>query len=581
MDTASVMARFSTRPWRLVLCALFALMLYLPGLGRPALWEPDEGRYAEVAREMIVRSDYITPRDDWVRYFEKPPLVYWLNAASIKLLGANEFAVRLPAALSSMGEVVLIAALGEMMFGASAAMLGALALALSPLFFAFARFATPDPELAFCITAALTAFWAASRYPSLGRGGGRAWMVVAAAMLGLGTLAKGPVALILAGAIALLYLIVTGRFRAALEVRWLWCIVAYLAVAAPWFVLVAERNPGFLRFFFVHEHIARYLDDTEHGWGPYFFVVVVAGGMWPWLFFIPIGVREMLTARDHGDDRHDGRDALWFLLLWFGLIFVFFSIPRSKLGSYILPGIPPLALLAGYGLERLGHLAAARTRRIMALFVILNLIIAIAVAITFAIVRRRIPGPLVEDGLALVVVLTLGAIAAYIWVRFGRGSALRTIGGTAAAVGLAAMLSMGLLMKAREDAAPMFSYRELAHAVIPYLDSQSCTLASYRHYVQALPFYTHRREALVGYRGELAPFSHSADAQPTFIATDSKLLSLWQSPQCVVLIANRHDLRHLGVLLDPPGVVIGCEGKKVAIISRTLTTAAASPSCGP
>ncbi|MGH8013485.1 MAG: glycosyltransferase family 39 protein, partial [Candidatus Binataceae bacterium] len=574
-----VMARFFTCRWRLVLCALFALLLYLPGLGRPALWEPDEGRYAEVAREMIVRSDYITPRDDWVRYFEKPPLVYWLNAASIKLLGANEFAVRLPAALSSMGEVVLIAALGEMMFGATAALLGALALALSPLFFAFARFATPDPELAFCITAALTAFWTASRYPSLGRGGGRAWMIVAAAMLGLGTLAKGPVALILAGAIALLYLIVAGRISAALEVPWLWCIVAYLAVAAPWFVLVAERNPGFLRFFFVHEHITRYLDDTEHGWGPYFFVMVVAGGMWPWLFFIPLGIREMLT-RERENGRPDGRDALWFLLIWFGLIFVFFSIPRSKLGAYILPGIPPLALIAGYGVERLGYLTAARARRIMAIFVILNVTIAVVVAITFAFVRRRLPGVLVEDGLALVAALALGAVIAYAWVKFGHGSVLRTVGGTAAAVGLATVLSMVMLMKAREDAAPMFSYRELARAVVPYLDHQHCVLASYRHYVQALPFYTHEREALVGYRGELAPFSHSPEARATFIPTDSKLLSLWQSPQCVVLIANRHDLPHLAGLLDPHGVMIGCEGKKVAIISRTLTAAASTPSCG-
>jgi 4-amino-4-deoxy-L-arabinose transferase-like glycosyltransferase len=560
-----------TRRGRLVLCALFALLLYLPGLGRPALWEPDEGRYAEVAREMIVRGDYITPRDDWVRYFEKPPLVYWLNAAAIKLLGADEFAVRLPAALSSAGQVVITAWLGELMFGATAGILAALALALSPLFFAFARFTTPDPELAFCITAALAAFWMASRYPNFSNGRGRIWMIVAAALLGLGTLAKGPIALLLCGAIALVYLAASGRVRAALEMPWLWCIAAYLAVAAPWFILVAQRNSGFLQFFFVHEHVKRFLNDTEHGWGPYFFVIVVAGGMWPWLFFVPVGVREML-ASSGGEDK-TRRDALWFLLIWFGVIFIFFSIPRSKLGSYILPAIPALALIAGYGLERLSHLSAIQVRRLMALFLSLNGLLAIAAVIAFAIIRNRLPDGLVEDGLAITAALLAGVIGAWSWVRYAHGRSGQLSGITAAALGVGAIVAMGFLMKAREDAASMFSYRKLALATVPFLEHQGCVLASYRHYVQALPFYTHTREALVDYRGELAPFSRSADARPSFIPTDAKLRELWQSPRCVVLIANRHDLPHLERLLGNDGAVIAREGKKVAILSRPVTTA--------
>src|ERR1700760_4875595 len=94
-----------TRGYRAALCAIAAAMLYLIGLGHPALWEPDEGRYAEVAREMVVSGDYITPRNDWVRYFEKPPLVYWLTAASLKLLGTNEFAARFQAAAFSTVQV--------------------------------------------------------------------------------------------------------------------------------------------------------------------------------------------------------------------------------------------------------------------------------------------------------------------------------------------------------------------------------------------------------------------------------------------------------------------------------------------
>src|ERR1700685_2766651 len=121
----------SSRPIRLAIYGLLAAILYLPGIGRPALWEPDEGRYAEMARESVAAGAYVTPRDDFELYFEKPPLVYWANAASIKIFGVNEFAVRLPAALFSIAQVCVTAALADAMLGASAGLFAALALAPS------------------------------------------------------------------------------------------------------------------------------------------------------------------------------------------------------------------------------------------------------------------------------------------------------------------------------------------------------------------------------------------------------------------------------------------------------------------
>src|SRR4029077_8312328 len=184
----------SHRSLRLAVYAILAAILYLPGLGRPALWEPDEGRYAEIAREMVGSGDYVTPRDTYELYFENPPLVYWAEAAAIKIFGVNEFAVRLPAALFSIGQIVVTAALAEVMFGATAGFFAALVLALSPLFFGFARFATLDPALAFFLTAALTTLYLAAREDSFAQPSARQWMVISAAMLALGTLAKGPIA---------------------------------------------------------------------------------------------------------------------------------------------------------------------------------------------------------------------------------------------------------------------------------------------------------------------------------------------------------------------------------------------------
>src|SRR5208337_2987432 len=236
-----------TRWHRLTICALAAAALYLPGLGAPALWEPDEGRYAEIAREMVQSADYATPRNDWVRYFEKPPLMYWATAGSIAALGTNEFAVRLPAAIFSAAEVVLTCAIGEAMFGAAVGMLAAMALALSPIVFGFARFLTLDPALAFFVTAALGSFYAAAGSSDLGSGAGRRWLIGSAAMAAFGTLSKGPVALVLCGAVALIFMIAERRWHELKRVPWTACAMVYLAITAPWFVIVARRNPEFLR----------------------------------------------------------------------------------------------------------------------------------------------------------------------------------------------------------------------------------------------------------------------------------------------------------------------------------------------
>src|SRR5271156_705707 len=330
----------ANRPLRLAIYAMLAALLYLPGLGRPALWEPDEGRYAEIAREMVVSGDYVTPRDDFELYFEKPPLVYWAEAASIHIFGVDEFAVRLPAALFSVGQVVVTAALAEIMFGVATGFLAALALALSPLFFGFARFATLDPALAFFLTAALGAFYFAARDDSFSRSSSRRWMLISAAMLALGTLAKGPVALLIGGAIPLVWLAIERRLREIVKMPLVWCGIIYAAIVVPWFILIELRNPGFLNFFFIHEHLERYVSSNEHGWGPWFFVPIVIGGMWPWIFFVAPG----WSATRAGDETPAQRSSASFLAIWFVIVFVFFSIPRSKLGSYILPALPPLAI---------------------------------------------------------------------------------------------------------------------------------------------------------------------------------------------------------------------------------------------
>jgi 4-amino-4-deoxy-L-arabinose transferase-like glycosyltransferase len=578
--------------YRLFACAGLAALLFLTGLGRPPLWEPDEGRYAEIAREMIALHDYITPHNNFIRYFEKPPLVYWLTAASLKVFGHSEFAVRFQAAITSLGEVLMTGALAEMMFGVVAGMLAAVTLALSPLFFAFARFATPDPALAFFFTAAMDCFYVGAQ--SLKAGGiSSRWMHVSAAMLGLGTLTKGPVALLLGVAIALLWLTAQGRARDALGISWLGCAAIYLLITLPWFIVVAERNPGFLQFFIVHEHFQRYTESTEHGWGPWFFVAITVAGTWPWCYFAPLALSRaklwpLSTLRHFGRtnrlavpvkrknrvaDEHE-RAALRFLLIWFGVVFVFFSIPRSKLGEYILPGLPPLAILAGYGIAGIREIDDLERRRLLRIFAVVNGAVAIALTV----------GVLAGAGGALgraVASYTLVASAALLagGVTPLLAARRREVAIVVLPLALAVLVVMSVASVAREKIAAMVSYRDLAETIAPYA-KDGCRLVSYRHFEQALPFYIGIRETLVNYRGELQPFGPRIDPNGIAFTTTSQLQALWASDQCTVLVANGTDLPRVVGFLAPAPTLIGCEGKKFALYNRLLNAPPKiSPEC--
>jgi 4-amino-4-deoxy-L-arabinose transferase-like glycosyltransferase len=567
----------ANRPFRLTIYALLAAILYLPGLGRPALWEPDEGRYAEIAREMVVSGDYVTPRDDFELYFEKPPLVYWANAASIKLFGVNEFAVRLPAALFSIGQIVVTAALAEAIFGGLPGFFAALALALMPLFYGFATFSTLDPALAFFLTAALATFYKAARDGPFSRPSSRNWMMLSAAMLALGTLAKGPIALLLGGAVSLAWLALERRLREIAQMPLVLCGLIYISIVLPWFVLMESRNPGFIRFFFIHEHLERYVSSSEHGWGPWFFIPIVIGGAWPWIFFVPLGW-SALRARaalpeDSSPTSSEGSSANFFAI-WFIVIFVFFSIPRSKLGSYILPALPPLSIVAGYGLAHLSALDDAGRRRLFGVVAIANLVLAAGLCVLFELARAPISPALGFDGVLIAAVLAAGAIAMYV---FGRTASRLSY--AIGALSIAMLVTVPLSARVRDDASVISTYRNLANAVGRYL-AADCTLASYRHYVQSLPFYTRVRESRVEYWGELSEVSPPASGKsPFLIGSEARLLQAWSSGACMVLIANARDLKGLEDSLKPAPVVIGCEGKKFALYNGALAPPPSAAAC--
>ena len=264
--------------WVTVLFAGAVVAAYTFSLGLGALAEPDEPRYAEIAREMLVRHDWVTPTLNYVKYFEKPPLVYWLTMMVFHLFGFSDALARAVPVVCTFGTLVLTGFIGHHAYDRWVAVVGVAVLATSPLMFGIGQSLVLDPALTLALTAALACFWFGYHRPARQRLLYRAMYV----SIALGVLVKGPVAVVLSGAIVAAFLISRLDGRALLRVLDPVGIALFAIVALPWFVLVSVRNPEFVRFFIMDQHLKRFLAPAEHQQPLWFFLPFVVAGLAPW-----------------------------------------------------------------------------------------------------------------------------------------------------------------------------------------------------------------------------------------------------------------------------------------------------------
>jgi 4-amino-4-deoxy-L-arabinose transferase-like glycosyltransferase len=334
-----------------VLIVLPALLIY-PRLGFPLL-EPDESRYAQIPAEMIARNDAVVPRLQGEPYLDKPPLFYWQVALSYRLAGVSEGAARLVPALAVHGCVLLSWFFGRRWLGETAAWRGAILLAVAPGLVTVGRLLLLDSLLAFWTTLALFAGYEARRGERLRWG----WWLVAAAGSGLGTLAKGPVALLLV--LPPLWLDRVLHRRAERGQRplmrpgraaWVAFALVVGAIALPWYVTVACRIPGFVRYFLWEHHVMRFLTAYAHAHGVWFYGPVLVLGLLPALPWLVPFIRFLLNGSDEAARSRPAE--LGFLLLAGGWCVFFFTLSTGKLPTYVLPAFPPLALALGHFLAQ-------------------------------------------------------------------------------------------------------------------------------------------------------------------------------------------------------------------------------------
>jgi 4-amino-4-deoxy-L-arabinose transferase-like glycosyltransferase len=330
--------------WLPLLGLLVFTLIWFALLAKRPLYDPDEGRYAEIPREMLERGDWVIPHLDYLAYLEKPPLQYWLTAATYRVLGESEFTARLWTGIAGYCSLGLVFFTGSRLWGRRAGLKALLLTMGSTLFVLMGHQLTLDMVLSAWLLASLTCFLSAESEAASAQASPRRhtlWMLACWASMAFAVLTKGLIGVLVPSCTLIFYALWqrdAGILR-RLNVRW--GLPLFAVIAGPWFVLAARANHDFLHYFFIREHVQRFFTPIEHRTEPWWFFAPVLGvGLLPWL---PQLMRA--ATLPFGPRTHRSFDPVRLLWIWSVFVLVFFSFSHSKLIPYILPAVPALALL--------------------------------------------------------------------------------------------------------------------------------------------------------------------------------------------------------------------------------------------
>jgi 4-amino-4-deoxy-L-arabinose transferase-like glycosyltransferase len=336
------------RWWVLLLLGL-GLPIFLLGLGSPALYDPHESLYAEIAREMVVRGDWLTPHLNGTRYLDKPPLFYWLIALSYTVFGMSEFSARLPVALAGLGGVLVTWGIGRHLFDGRSGALAGLVLTTSVGYFVFSRQLLPDMVFA-CFTT--LSFYGFLRTGAKARAR-EPWSLLAYLGLALAVMTKGFVGLFPLGVLAI-YGLLSGSFHALPGLKSLWGGLLFIVLVVPWHLIIGWQHEGYFWHYFVNEHFLRFL-GRRHPLDfislplPIFSLVLF---LWllPWSPYLGFALPRQWPQLGKSLPPEDAGHVL--MLLWASMFLLFFAMSRARLPQYCLPALPALALLIGKSLDK-------------------------------------------------------------------------------------------------------------------------------------------------------------------------------------------------------------------------------------
>lgn len=364
-----------------VLVVIGVLLVWFGTLDARHLLRPDEGRYAEISREMFVTGDWVTIRYNALKYFEKPPFHLWITTFAYELFGVGDWQARLCVALAGiagLGATMLAAA---RWFGCRTGLLAGLALLAMPMWSVAGHFNSLDMTLSGALACVLACMLLA-QHPEATSRARFGWMLACWAAMGVAILTKGLVGIALPGLVLVVYTLLTRDFGLWRRLHLLTGIVTLLVVTVPWFWLISSRNPEFPHFFFIHEHWDRYTSTVHARKGSvWYFVPLLVAGMLPWLGLVP-RMWEVVRERAGAVRGMGGKpfQPALLSLVWFAAIFVFFSMSGSKLPGYIVPVFPALAILVAVALDQINERSWNRQINALLVLAVVGLIAAPVVA---------------------------------------------------------------------------------------------------------------------------------------------------------------------------------------------------------
>ncbi|MBK8570791.1 MAG: glycosyltransferase family 39 protein [Nitrosomonadales bacterium] len=474
---------------------LMVAVIWFGTLEYRKLIKPDEGRYAEIPREMVASGDWVTPRLNGLKYFEKPPLQYWATAATYTLLGEHHWTSRLWPALTGFAGLLLVWFAGVRLFGREAGQYAALILGSNLLYAVIGHINTLDMGVTFFLTLGIVGLLLGQQAEA-DTHTRRNWLYCAWIALGLAVLSKGLIGLVLPAAALVIYSILQRDLTPWKRLNLVAGLLLFLLVTAPWFILVMKANPEFFQRFFIYEHYTRFSTKDLGRYQPwYYFIPILLAGMLPWTILMFDTLRRTWKNTTYiGTAFNPER----FLLIWVVFIYVFFSVSGSKLPSYLLPMFPALALLMGK------RLAEIRERTL--LWQLAPILLVPLATLGFA----PFTAQLAETPLKIEMYsdYAIWAVVAALVYLFGLISAMmllvrRKKSLAVLVVALSTLIGAQIILSGHNTVARWRSAYHIAESIRPYV-KPDIPLYSVGTYDQTLPFYLKRTFTLVDYQNEMA-----------------------------------------------------------------------------
>lgn len=543
------MDNHSTRSWWLDV-GLLTLIIGIVNfcfLGSAPLFTPDEARYVEIPREMLLYHRFIVPHLDGIIYFEKPALYYWIVAGAIKLFGFGEWATRSCPAVFGLCGCLITYLTARCLFNRRVGVLSALVLSSSLLYFSMSHLITLDMPLTFFLTACLYSFLIAMQHPDgIKR---KLWLWLAYLCSGLAIMTKGLIGLAFPGLIVLIWFAALGRWSTLKNICLVSGILIIFAINLPWLLAVQAQQPAFLHFYLIDQQFARYATPiADRHMAALSYIGVFLVGLFPWITLLPQSIK---CNFPHWRERTRYSNNL-FLLIWPTVIFLFFAFSHSILIPYLLPTLPPLAIvIANYLDKAWQEIPDGRQRLSIAIFSCVCVILAIGLVALPHFQALGNPDGTRKLLTVIAAIFVIGAsialLGAYRW----------PLSRTVTTMLITSYLSFILIWVA----APYVNTRSIKPLALQIVSIMKqypdAEIINYGNYHQDLPYYTQHLVTIVDWQNELTfGLHHQADAKSRLI-DDAAFWQLWQSQQRLYVVMSQRSYKQLLHGLHKPAYLIG------------------------